>query len=147
MSALSLGSSPAAAGAGGAGALRRRHLYAPKPMTKAATAKPIAGTSQVAFAFGSASTRSPNCATNAVLISDFDLHWSTNPWMYARSRLADGASSATFSGTPHWRHITSSATSDVDVLGHAAAGEANASNSTTASSFTRAPSAAGRPSA
>src|SRR3954471_14219258 len=141
MSAFSLGSSPAAAGAGGAGGFRRRHLYAPNPMTRAATAKPIAGTSHVAFAFGSASTRSPNWATNAVLISDFDLHPSTNPWMYARSRLADGASSATFRGTPHARHITSSATSDVEVFGHAAAGDAKASKATTAtSSLTPAPS-------
>src|SRR4051812_13403484 len=140
MSVLRRGSSTAVA-AGGAGGLRRRHLYAPNPMATAARVKPIAGTSQVAFAFGSASTRSPNCATNAVLISDFDLHRSTSPWMYARSRLADGASSATFSGTPHARHITSSATSDVEVFGHAAAGDAKASKATTAtSSLTPAPS-------
>src|SRR4051812_18616350 len=146
MSVLRRGSSTAVA-AGGAGGLRRRHLYAPNPMATAARVKPIAGTSQVAFAFGSASTRSPNCATNAVLISDFDLHWSTSPWMNARSRLADGASSATFSGTPHWRHITSSATSEVDVFGHAEAGEAKARKATTARSFTRAPSEAAPPSA
>src|SRR4051794_22663125 len=139
MSAASRESSTTAAGGGGG--FRRRHLYAPNAIATAATAKPIAGTSHVVFDFGSASTRSPNWATRAVLISSFERHWSTRPWMKARSRFADGASSATFSGTPHCRHITSSATSDVDVFGHAAAGEAKASKATTASrSLTPAPS-------
>src|SRR5215213_6341902 len=79
----------------------------------------------------------PNCATSWSLICCFDLHASICCWMNARSRLADGASSATASGTPHWRHITSSSMSGSDVLGHAAAaaapGAAAARTSTSAS--------------
>ena len=41
---------------------------------------------------GSASTRSPNWATSALLISSFERQRSIRRWMYARSRWACGAS-------------------------------------------------------